>query len=628
MRRSPLIRWSRPALFAAATLAVLLSCDENLPSGPDTFAVRLEIGSASDTLVVGDSSKVQARAIGPNGGLITNLTFAWTSSNTTALGLAASDAANGQTRTLVAIKPGVSVVTLALPDERFTTTNATRNATVVVGGVKVLSSHDSTLTSINDTATAIATSLVKNNGALVNRASQGIRWIHQGTRTLVIGAGDTIRYVSKSNGADTLIATNDLCLKSAKCADTVIARVAQVLTMTVSTHTFQVWSFSDSVGPTVTVADRRGNGLAGTSVRFIPLTLADSAIVKVTPPIGTSNPTTGLVAAPRLVSIGNGTARVIVRAIAPDGSTIIATDTLTETVRQVARRIIVEPQRAIVSVIDSIPYVSLARDARGAVIADATTGVVATGTVIGTGQIGPNLSTTPSSLATLTPTISGVATPDNNPQAPQVPVIILSSVVNLIAPDTVLAGQTGRQLSVQLLDSTGALAVGVAVRFSVNKGTAPATVFSDGTGVASVAWFAKDSTGSYTLTGVRDVTGTSPLDSIGTVVIKRSVVVVAGLPDPVKTIVAAGATSIAVNTTTTITVAVRDAFSNPVLSVLPSDLTMAATAGVLSAGACSNTTGLCTFTYTAPAAAGPATITAKIGIFNVTGSPIAMTITP
>ena len=625
MRRPNLIRISRPALFAAATLTVLLSCDENLPSGPDAFAVRLEIGVTSDTIIAGDSSKAQARAIGPNGGLISDLTFNWTTSSPATLALASSDQPAGRTRTLIAVKPGQSVVTLALPDERFTTTNATRNATVVVAGVKVLSSHDSTLTAVNDTGFAIATSLVKNNGALVNRASQGIRWIHQGTRTTVVGTGDTIRYIARGNGADTLIATHDFCLKSAKCADTVIARVAQVLTMSLSAHAFQAWSFSDSLGPTVTLADRRGNGLAGTTIRLIPVTAADSEIVAVAPPIGTSNPATGFVASPRLVSIGNGSARVAVRAIAPDGSTIIATDTVTETVRQVARRILVEPQRAALSDLESIPYQPIARDARGAVITDATVSASALGTVLSSANIGPNPATTPTSVATITPTLTGIALPENNPEAPQVGVTVLQSSINLIAPDTVKIGATSRQVSTTLLDSTGAPAVGVAVRFSTTGGIIPAPVISDGSGNVVVTWVPPDVSGTYTLTGVRDVTGTSPLDLIGVVVIKRRVVVI---PDPVNT-TASAAASIPVTTQTNITVVVRDVLGNTVTSAVPSDITVVPSAGTVNAGSCTN--GVCTFVYTAPAATGGVTVTVKVGGAtgpDVTGSPIAINITP
>ena len=628
MRRSSVIRWGRPAVFAAATLTVLLSCDENLPSGPDAFTARLEIGVTSDTIVVGDSSKAQARAIGPNNVLISDLKFNWTTSSSATLGLGSADDASGHTRTLVAVKPGLSSVTLTLPDRRFTATSATRNETVVVGGVKVLSTHDSTLSAINDTAVAIATSLVKNNGALVNRASQGILWIHQGTRTTVVGTGDTIRYIARSNGADTLIATNGFCLKSAKCADTVVARVSQTLTMSLSARAFQVWSFSDTAISVITVADRRGNGLAGTSVRFIPLTPADSAIVKVTPPFGTSNPTTGVLAAPRLVSIGNGTAKVLVRALAPDGSTVIATDTITETVRQVARRIMVEPQRATLSVVDSIPVVARARDARGAIIADATLDMAASGTNLSGSKVGPNPANTPTSLATITPTLTGVAVPDSNPQAPQVGVITLASTINLIAPDTVKAGTTVRNVSVTLLDSNGTPAFAARVRFNVSKGAAPASVTSDFNGVAQVNWFPPDSTGKYTLTGFRDVPGgTVPTDSAGLIVIRRSVVVIAGAPDALKSTVSILSTSVTANGTTTVTVTVKDAFNNPVLSVVPGDLTTAASGtGTLTGGACTN--GVCTFTYNAPAATGPQTITVKIGGVDVTNSPLAVTIVP
>ena len=104
-------KWSRLALFGAAAMTVVLSCNENLPTGPDAFAARLEITVKSDTIIVGDSSKAQARAIGPNNVLISDLTFDWTTSSAATLGLASSDEASARTRTLVAIKPGQSVVT-------------------------------------------------------------------------------------------------------------------------------------------------------------------------------------------------------------------------------------------------------------------------------------------------------------------------------------------------------------------------------------------------------------------------------------------------------------------------------------------------------------------------------------
>src|SRR5678815_2893366 len=102
-------------------------------------------------------------------------------------------------------------------------------------------------------------------------------------------------------------------------------------------------------------------------------------------------------------------------------------------------------------------------------------------------------------------------------------------------------------------------------RFSTTGGIIPAPVISDGSGNVVVTWVAPDVSGTYTLTGVRDVTGTSPLDLIGVVVIKRRVVVI---PDPVNT-TASAAASIPVTTQTNITVVVRDVLGNTVTSAVP-----------------------------------------------------------
>jgi len=227
-------RWSRLALAAVAPLFFALSCTENLPNGPNTFAATIKITVPHDTLVVGDSSAAQAVATDDNGRVIQSLSFNWTSADSTIVGLAApstGDATAGRTRSLIGRRTGRAVVTLALSDPRFVVSNVTRTETVVVGGVRILSTHDSTLTAVNDTSRAIAAGLVRSNGALVTHVSQGVRWVHLGSHTTVVGTGDTIRYISRSNGADTLIATHDFCLITAKCADTVIVRVSQQLTM-------------------------------------------------------------------------------------------------------------------------------------------------------------------------------------------------------------------------------------------------------------------------------------------------------------------------------------------------------------------------------------------------------------
>ncbi|MGE5100446.1 MAG: invasin domain 3-containing protein, partial [Deltaproteobacteria bacterium] len=538
------------------------------------------------------------------------------------------DATSGRAKIFIGNKPGQSVVTLSLPDPRFATTSATRTQTVVVAGVRMLSTRDSTLTAINDTAFAIATSLVHANGASVNRASQGIRWVHLGAHTAVVGQGDTVRYIARSNGVDTLIATHDFCLRGAKCADTVVAHVLQQLSMSLSSHLFRSWSFSDSLGPVVTIADRRGTGLTGTTVRFIPLTAADSAVVRVSGVIGTSNPSTGLVASPKLISIGNGGARVLVLGLGLEG-TVLGTDTIADTVRQVARRIAVEPLRALLSVVDSIPIRLVARDARGAIIPDATVTIQSvTGIGIHGIWAGPDPANTPSSQANITPQITGIALPDSNPLAPQDPVLTDPAVINLVAADTVLAGATSRQVSVTVLDSLAQTVTGATIDFFTQFGAIPASVVTNSSGVATATWTPPDSAGSYTLTGVRNTGAalSTLADSAGRIVIRRSVVVKASAPSATKTSTAVSPTSIAAGATTTLTVTVRDAFNNVVKTATSADFAVTITGGgTLDAFACTN--GVCTATYHAPGAPGAVSIAVKIGGVDVVNSPLALTIT-
>jgi hypothetical protein len=49
-------------LGVIASLFTALSCSENLPNGPNTFAATIKIVVPHDTLVVGDSSSAQAIA--------------------------------------------------------------------------------------------------------------------------------------------------------------------------------------------------------------------------------------------------------------------------------------------------------------------------------------------------------------------------------------------------------------------------------------------------------------------------------------------------------------------------------------------------------------------------------------
>ena len=629
MKRAPL----GLALIAAAF--VVVSCDENLPSGPNTFTVTQTIVSTGDTLVINQARLVDAKVTDAQGNVINGLHYRWASADTNIIGLtipAGIDSTGGQRR-LVAKRPGRSIVTLSLPDPRFVTSSATRTVTAVVAGVRVLSSHDSTLTSVNDTARAVATSLVRTSDTdpnLVNRASQGVRWVHLGDKTTIVGTGDTIRYIARANGVDTLIATHDFCLAGAKCADTVLARVSQQLLLTLSSRTFQQWSFADTVGPTITLADRRGNGLAGTSIRFVPRTAADSAIVKIGPNVGTSNPINGSMSAPRVITAGNGTARVSVLGIAPDGFTIAATDSITVIVRQVARRVAAEPLRAIETRVDSVPVRLVARDARGAPIADATVDVVAAGLTLNGIYAVPVLAAT--SPGTLTPNLTGVALPANNPAAPQIPVVVDVGMIAFIPADTVVAGGIANQRSTSttVLDSLGAPAAGKYVRYYINGlgGLDSTQVALDGT--ATVNWTPPNIAGTYTLTGVRSTTPLNTLgDSAGRIVMRHTVVVKNDVAFAATSSLAVGATVMTQGATMTISLALRDQFGNPVLSLTPpANLTLTATGagGTIGALTCSAFTGICTATYTAPAAAGVEVISAKIGGVEILLSPVNVTI--
>jgi hypothetical protein len=621
------MRRALPLLCAG--LVVAMSCDENLPNGPQTFAAQLRIAVSHDTLVVGDSSVASAQALDASGNQIRSLAFTWTSADSSVVAFAAPgtpDTSSGRTRRLVGQKTGRSGVTIALPDPRFVTTPNSRVETVVVGGVRVLTTHDSTLSAINDTGVAVAAGLVRANGALVPRAGQGVRWVHVGSHTATVTHGDTLRYIARSNGPDTLIATSDFCLAGAKCADTVVARVSQVLTLALSTRQLLSWSFSDSLAPNVTLADRRGNGLAGTTIRFVPLAAADSAVVRIGPTIGNSDPSTGAMATPRLISAGNGTAAVVVQGIALDGTTIVATDTLTEVVRQVARYTNVEAITALMTAIDSIPVRAVARDARGAVIADATVTVESsTGVLFHSPWAGPNAIVNIGAVGVVTPAITGIALPDSNPLAPQVPVTINPSNISIVKVDTVKAGHTLLGVSVTAFDSTGLPAAGAPVVFSAPAGPIPATVVTDINGQATTTWTPPDSAATYTLTGVKTTPLTALTDSTGRIVLRRSVLVVSADPDATKSTVELAATTIAANGNATVTVKVRDIFNNLVKTTVPTDFTVTVTRGAVSAFACVN--GACTATYTAPATAGADGISVQIGGIDIKFSPLVLTIT-
>jgi hypothetical protein len=355
----------------------------------------------------------------------------------------------------------------------------------------------------------------------------------------------------------------------------------------------------------------------------------DSTVARVSAAVGTSNPATGLVASPRLIAIRNDSGLVRVFGIAPDGITVVGTDSITDIVRQVARRVQVEPLRAVVTVIDSIPYRALARDARGAVIGDATVTTSAAGITIGPVFAGPNPAGSTSTQGTLTPNLTGIALPQLNPLAPQVAVVVDPALIALLPFNGVTAG-TAVAASMTVLDSNGVAAAGSWVRFRVSAGVAPDSVQVGADGVASVVWAPPVIPGPYTLTGVR---GAPPApvfgsdSSVRTVLQQSVVVVAAGSPDPTKsTVTVSPTTSIPINGPATVTVTAKNVSGNVVTTATPADFTITATRGTVGAATC--TLGVCTATYTAPATTGPASISVKMLGVEIVFSPIALTITP
>ena len=420
---------------------------------------------------------------------------------------------------------------------------------------------------------------------------------------------------------------------NAKCADTAVVRVSQQVTLTLSQRTFAAWSVADTLGPTITLADRRGNGLPGASIRLVPATVLDSGIVTVTLPIGVTNPVNGSMAAPRLVSTANGVARVGVLGIGADGFSVVATDSITETVRQVARRVAVEPLRAVITSGDSIPIKPVARDARGAPIPDATITVSASGIPVNGIWAGPT-TVIATVVAIITPSLTGVALPQANPLAPQVPVSVDEAQVRILPQITVIAGTTPVAVNVVMLDSLAQPAFNSTMRFGSPFTLPPDPVQADGTGTINTVWTPRDSAGTYTLTGVRGgvTTVLNTLgDSTGKIAVRQSVTVVADVPSSLKSSMSMSAVSIGVGLTATVTIRVNDRFGNPVRTATPAqfDISSAAGGGTFSGATC--TQGVCTVTYTAPAAAGTDTVSVKIpqtlGL-DILFSPMALTITP
>jgi hypothetical protein len=180
-----------------------------------------------------------------------------------------------------------------------------------------------------------------------------------------------------------------------------------------------------------------------------------------------------------------------------------------------------------------------------------------------------------------------------------------------------------------LLDSVGLPAIGKWVRFGAPLGPVPDSAQADVAGMVTTVWQPRDTAGIYTLTGVRGAA--NPLftlaDSLGRVVVRHTILIVPDIPSALKSTLEITATSIVAGGTATVTATVRDRFGNIVRNAKMTDLTLTpgAGGGTLTPVACS--LGLCTWTYTAPAAAGTDTISVKILGVEILFSPLTITIT-
>jgi hypothetical protein len=202
------------------------------------------------------------------------------------------------------------------------------------------------------------------------------------------------------------------------------------------------------------------------------------------------------------------------------------------------------------------------------------------------------------------------------------------SQITLLPPATVIAGATQVLISVVMLDSLAQPAFNSTMIFASPFTTPPGPVAADGSGTINTIWTPRDSAGTYTLTGVRSVA--TPLntlaDSAGKIAVRRTVTVMADIPNALKSTMSMSPVSILLSATATVTIRVNDQFGNPVKTATGASFVITSAAGAtLSPATC--TQGVCTVTYT-PAAAGPDTVSVKILGVDIFSSPMAVTIMP
>ncbi|GJG87018.1 hypothetical protein tb265_21990 [Gemmatimonadetes bacterium T265] len=525
------------------------------------------------------------------------------------------DARGGDSVQVDTRRPGTTDVVITLTDPRFYTTTVTRRATVVVAGVRAATARDTTVTALGDTATMVGLGLARSGTTLAPRAGSGVVWTRTGPGAVQLGAtGDSARAVAQQGGTDTLVVTHPFCLSGARCADTVVVHVAQHGALAANATNYRAWSFGDSVVPTVVLQDARGHAIAGASLQVAPLTATDSAIVSVGAPpasaapvraaraslavaaspvrasrqsalaLGATGPAShrasppaplrlvvrrdvaaanpvrdagttstsspAAVALTPLVARGNGTARVAVRAVAGDGS-LLAVDTISVVVRQIAAVVHVSPPQSLLTPGDSIPVRMEALDARGYVIADAAFVPAAAGAAVSPAGVVRVAANAGAGTASVRAAVVGPANPGAYADAPiQAPVQDTAWLRVRVPPATVAGDTTGTPLDAPVFSPDGKPVVGAWVRFVVPGGhVSPDSSQTDTVGVAHARWTMPTRAGSYTATAVllgvdstaAPAAGVS--DSAGRIVLRRTLGVQAGAAAAIAAVTAPPATA-------------------------------------------------------------------------------------
>jgi hypothetical protein len=335
-------------------------------------------------------------------------------------------------------------------------------------------------------------------------------------------------------------------------------------------------------------------------------------------------------AAPKMISAGNGTARVAVVGRNPDGSTADS-DTITYVIRQIAVRSSVEPLQIQLTEVDTIPALIVARDVRGFRIPDATfTLAASTGLSLeSTGRL--TVTALGSAFTgTLAATVTGSSLSSANPGAPQYTVAVDTAQVSVLAAITFTADALNRTQNIGLLLRApgGGSVANRWVRLLASAGVLSAdSTLTDGSGGFAATWTPSTLAGRQIFTAfVRPVGSVGVItDSAGLIVMRRSVSIAPGLPAAANSNLTMRSTTLAAGDTSTIVVRIRDAFNNLVTNVSPADFTTAVMGGVLGAMTCDQ--GVCTALYTATTAP-LGRVEVRIGGVLVTNGLIGVAIVP